>query len=83
MSPTSPSSACPTRRWARRSRRSSCRDDPTDPPDADELIAWCREQLAGYKCPRSVDFVDTVGRTPMGKLNKRELRRPYWETSGT
>ena len=49
-------------------------------PTADELIAWCRERLAGYKCPRSVDIVETVGRTAMGKVNKRELRKPYWET---
>ncbi len=48
---------------------------------ADELIAWCRERLAGYKCPRSVDIVETVGRTPMGKLNKRELRRPFWDAA--
>ena len=57
--------------------------DPADPPTADELIAWCRERLAGYKCPRSVDIVETVGRTAMGKVNKRELRKPYWETAGS
>ena len=51
------------------------------PPDGAELIAWCRERLAGYKCPRSVDVVDTVGRTAMGKVNKRELRRPFWASS--
>ena len=54
--------------------------DPADPPAAAELIAWCRERLAGYKCPRSVEIVETVGRTAMGKVNKRELRRPFWET---
>jgi long-chain acyl-CoA synthetase len=57
--------------------------DPTDPPSPDELIAWCRERLAGYKCPRSVEIVDTVGRNAMGKLNKRALRKPYWEGAGT
>jgi acyl-CoA synthetase (AMP-forming)/AMP-acid ligase II len=51
-----------------------------DPPDAGALIAWCRERLAGYKCPRTVDIVDTVGRTAMGKVNKRELRKRYWKT---
>ncbi len=55
--------------------------DVADPPDADELIALCRRELAGYKCPRSVDIVDTVGRTAMGKVNKRELRAPYWRSS--
>ena len=33
--------------------------DPADPPTGEELIAWCRERLAGYKCPRSVDIVET------------------------
>jgi len=57
--------------------------DPANPPSPDELIAFCREQLAGYKCPRSVDIVETVGRTAMGKLNKRALRAPYWEGART
>jgi long-chain acyl-CoA synthetase len=43
-----------------------------------ELIAFCRERLAGYKCPRSVDFVDRMPRDPNGKLYKRVLRDPYW-----
>ncbi len=57
--------------------------DPARPPSSADLIAWCRERLASYKCPRSVDIVETVGRTAMGKVNKRELRKPYWETAGT
>jgi long-chain acyl-CoA synthetase len=52
--------------------------DPANPPKPADLIAWCRERLAGYKCPRSVDIVDTVGRSAMGKVNKRALRKPYW-----
>ena len=52
--------------------------DPADPPTPEELIALCREKLAGYKCPRSVDVVSTVGRNAMGKVNKRALRAPYW-----
>jgi len=56
---------------------------PADPsaagPElADELIAACRESLAAYKCPRSVDFVDELPRLPTGKLLKRELRGRYW-----
>ncbi|HYU67328.1 MAG TPA: AMP-binding protein, partial [Jatrophihabitantaceae bacterium] len=57
--------------------------DPSSPPRADSLIAWCRERLSSYKCPRTVDFVDNVGRTAMGKVDKRALRRPYWETAAT
>ena len=44
-------------------------------PTAEELIAFARERLAGYKLPRSVDFVDELPRTPTGKVLKRELRR--------
>ncbi len=53
--------------------------DPANPPAASELIAWVRERISTYKCPRSVDFVDDLGRNTMGKINKRKLRAPYWE----
>jgi acyl-CoA synthetase (AMP-forming)/AMP-acid ligase II len=42
------------------------------------LIAWTRDKLAGYKRPRSVDFVDALPRNASGKLLKRKLREPYW-----
>ena len=42
------------------------------------LGAFCREQLASYKCPRSFDFVDGLPRTGTGKVQKRKLREPYW-----
>jgi acyl-CoA synthetase (AMP-forming)/AMP-acid ligase II len=45
---------------------------------ADELIEWSRDRLAGFKRPRSVDFVDSIPRNPTGKILKRELREPYW-----
>ena len=52
-------------------------------PDAaateEELIAYCREHLAHYKCPRSVDILEALPRNPTGKILKRELRKPYWE----
>jgi len=57
--------------------------DPKDPPTAEELDRFCRERLAGYKCPRSYDIVDDIGRNAMGKVNKRELRRRYWPTERT
>jgi long-chain acyl-CoA synthetase len=45
----------------------------------DELVEFCRERLSHYKCPKSVDFVETLPRDPNGKIRKRELRAPYWE----
>jgi long-chain acyl-CoA synthetase len=52
--------------------------DPSDPLAA-ELITFVRERLAGYKSPRSIDFMDQLPRHPTGKLYKRLLRDPYWE----
>jgi long-chain acyl-CoA synthetase len=45
-------------------------------------VAWCREHLAGYKAPRSIDFVEKLPRHPTGKLYKRLLRDPYWQGTG-
>ena len=45
---------------------------------AAEVTAFAREQLAGYKVPRSVDFIAELPRTGSGKVLKRELRGPYW-----
>ena len=54
-------------------------DDPAHPPGAADLLSWCRERLAPYKCPRTVVFLDALPRDPSGKLFKRVLRDPYWE----
>jgi long-chain acyl-CoA synthetase len=43
-----------------------------------ELIQFCRDNLARYKCPRSVDFEPELPRLPTGKLYKRLLRDRYW-----
>jgi len=47
--------------------------------EAAGIIAWLRERLAHYKCPKTVDFVQALPRNPSGKLLKRVLRQPYWE----
>ena len=51
-------------------------------PDAaaseEELIAHCRENLAHFKCPKSVDVRELLPRNPTGKILKRDLRAPYW-----
>jgi acyl-CoA synthetase (AMP-forming)/AMP-acid ligase II len=44
-----------------------------------DLIAWAREHLAAYKCPKTVDFVEALPRNPTGKIMKKDLRQPYWE----
>jgi long-chain acyl-CoA synthetase len=44
-----------------------------------ELIAYCRERIAHYKTPKSIDFAQSLPRNPSGKILKRVLRAPYWE----
>jgi acyl-CoA synthetase (AMP-forming)/AMP-acid ligase II len=45
---------------------------------ADDLLAYAKEHLAGYKVPRSIDFTDALPRLPTGKLYKRLLKDQYW-----
>ena len=45
----------------------------------EEIIAHCRKHLAGYKCPKRVEFRDALERTATGKLQKFKLRQPFWE----
>ncbi len=45
----------------------------------DEIIEFCRERLAKFKCPTSVDWADALPRNPSGKILKKDLREPYWE----
>ncbi|WP_116198487.1 AMP-binding protein [Amycolatopsis circi] len=46
---------------------------------ADELITHCRQHLAGYKCPKRVEFLAELPRTATGKIQKFKLRQPFWE----
>ena len=50
---------------------------------ADELMAYAREHLAAYKCPRSIDFERELPRLPTGKLYKRLLKDRYWGRGGS
>jgi acyl-CoA synthetase (AMP-forming)/AMP-acid ligase II len=48
-----------------------------------EIIDFCKQHLAGFKVPKSVDFTDQIPRSLIGKSLKRELRKKYWEAKGT
>jgi len=48
-------------------------------PDPAEIIKWAKTQIAGYKVPKSIDFIDALPRNPSGKILRRELRDPHWE----
>ena len=43
-----------------------------------DVLTFTRSRIAAYKCPKSVEFVETLPRNPSGKLLKRVLREPYW-----
>lgn len=47
-----------------------------------DLIAYCRERIAHFKCPTSIDRVDALPRNPSGKILKTNLREPYWKAKG-
>ena len=49
---------------------------------AEQLIALCRDKLAGYKRPKTIEWRDELPRSMAGKLLKRQLRAPYWEGTG-
>lgn len=56
-----------------------CRNQPADADTfALELITYCQARISKLKCPRSVDLVDSLPRSEMGKLLKAELKRRYW-----
>lgn len=54
--------------------------DPADagPAMEAELLAYCKQHMAAFKCPRSVDFDATLPRHPTGKLYKQLVRQRYW-----
>jgi fatty-acyl-CoA synthase len=50
---------------------------------AEDLIEFCRARLSHYKCPHSVEFLESLPKTGTGKLLKRVLRQKYWKPQGT
>jgi acyl-CoA synthetase (AMP-forming)/AMP-acid ligase II len=55
---------------------------PGAEPDAEAIIAWARQRIAGYKAPKSVDFIDALPRNATNKVLRRVLREPYWAGHG-
>jgi acyl-CoA synthetase (AMP-forming)/AMP-acid ligase II len=51
---------------------------PGAEPTESEVIAFCRDRLAHFQCPVSVEFVADLPRNGTGKVLKRTLREPYW-----
>jgi long-chain acyl-CoA synthetase len=47
-------------------------------PDPDGIIEFARARIAGFKVPKSIDFVNALPRNASGKILRRTLREPYW-----
>ena len=52
---------------------------PEHSPSADDIIAYAKTRIAGYKCPKSVDVTEALPRNASGKVLRRHLREPYWK----
>lgn len=45
----------------------------------EELIAFCKQRLAGYKCPKKIEFWDQIPKSPVGKILRKDVKKKYWE----
>ena len=50
-----------------------------EPLAEDDVISYVRTQIAGYKCPKTVEHIKELPRNPSGKILRKDLRAPYWE----
>jgi acyl-CoA synthetase (AMP-forming)/AMP-acid ligase II len=67
----------PDDRWGETPKAMVVRASGSEVTEA-ELIAHCKERLATFKCPTSVDWLDALPRNPSGKILKKDLREPFW-----
>jgi acyl-CoA synthetase (AMP-forming)/AMP-acid ligase II len=67
----------PDQRWGETVKAVVVLREGTD-ATAEQLVAFCRARLGGFKLPRSVDFLGALPRNALGKVLKRQLREPYW-----
>jgi len=58
-------------------------EDPANPPAPADLEAFCRERIAAYKIPRKYEFIAELPRNEMQKVDKKGLRKPYWDSDRT
>ena len=68
----------PDPKWGEAIKAAVVRRPDTDPLES-EIIAFAKKRIAGFKVPKSIDFVDALPRNPSGKVLRRALRDPYWE----
>lgn len=67
----------PDDRWGESVKAIVTREN--DQLSEEDVISHCRKNLAHYKCPTSVEWMQEIPRNPSGKILKTELRKPYWK----
>jgi acyl-CoA synthetase (AMP-forming)/AMP-acid ligase II len=68
----------PDDKWGE-SVKAVCVPKPGAEVDADSVMSWARERIAGFKVPKSVDVITALPRNASGKILRKDLRAPYWE----
>ena len=43
------------------------------------MIEHCRDRLAGYKCPKTIEFWEALPKTPIGKILRKDVKKKFWE----
>jgi len=67
----------PSEKWGEEVK-ACCVPKPGATIDEDDVIAYARERIAGFKAPKSIDIIGEMPRNPSGKILRRQLRGPYW-----
>jgi acyl-CoA synthetase (AMP-forming)/AMP-acid ligase II len=67
----------PDEKWGE-AVKAVCVAKPGMTVDEADVIAWARDRIAAFKCPRSIDLIDALPRNPSGKILRKDLRAPYW-----
>jgi acyl-CoA synthetase (AMP-forming)/AMP-acid ligase II len=68
----------PHRKWGE-AVKAVCVLKEEAPASEEELISFCKEHIAHYKAPKSVDFVEVLPKTGSGKIDKKTLKEKYWK----
>ena len=68
----------PDDKWGE-SVKAICVPRPGAQIDANSVMSWARERIAGFKTPKSVDVIAALPRNASGKILRKDLRAPYWE----
>ncbi len=67
----------PDDKWGE-SVKAVCVPKPGMTVEEADIIAWARERIAPFKCPRSIDVIEALPRNASGKILRKDLRAPYW-----